>query len=305
MLRHKSRICYSLFLDTQYNKKMKINTDYVALHSNNRPEGYTIDAIVLHHTALNNAIDVLEFFSKKESRVSAHFLISRNGEIYRVVDVKKRAWHAGYSYWKHHKHGLNDNSIGIELDNNGFEKFTEIQMNNLIALLKKLKEEHDIKDDMIIGHSDIAPGRKKDPSAFFDWNFLHKNGIKYFPDVDVKDSNKILCKNGDNSDIVKEMQSILNKLGYGAFPYQDNAPYTILDNHFPIAIKENGMFDIGTMRAVQAFNRHYCNDLFPKNHNDKEQDIYNSNPLSPCNLWTNEAQYKALQIIRYNENKEA
>ena len=98
-----------------------------------------------------------------KSEVSSHFLISKNGKIYRLVDDNKVAWHAGKSCWGKYKN-LNKNSIGIELVNKGhkiqYENFTSLQINNLIQLCLKLKKKYKIKPCNFLGHSDIAPIRK-------------------------------------------------------------------------------------------------------------------------------------------------
>tara|TARA_B100001029_G_C14968433_1_gene398723 strand:- start:114 stop:746 length:633 start_codon:yes stop_codon:yes gene_type:complete len=116
----------------------------------------------------------------KRHKVSCHYLIDRKGIIIKMVDEKKVAWHAGKSKWKNFNN-LNKNSIGIELVNKGhdfgYEKFSELQIRELINLCLYLKKKYKIKNANILGHSDIAPLRKKDPGEKFPWNRLGKKKI--------------------------------------------------------------------------------------------------------------------------------
>ena len=112
--------------------------------------------------------------------VSCHFLIDRKGQILRMVDENKVAWHAGKSKWKNFTN-LNRNSIGIELVNKGhkygYENFSNSQIKNLIKLCLYLKKKYKIKNSNILGHSDIAPTRKKDPGEKFPWAKLQKKNV--------------------------------------------------------------------------------------------------------------------------------
>ncbi|MNS78764.1 N-acetylmuramoyl-L-alanine amidase AmiD precursor [compost metagenome] len=92
-----------------------------------------------------------------------------------------RAWHAGNSTWGKTT-DLNSCSIGIELDNNGFKPFTEAQISSLVALLTKLKKDYNIPTQNFLGHADIAPGRKQDPSALFPWKTLAEKGFGIWQD---------------------------------------------------------------------------------------------------------------------------
>jgi N-acetylmuramoyl-L-alanine amidase len=110
------------------------------------------------------------------SGVSSHYLIDRSGRLYYLVDERNRAWHAGESYWAGQR-DLNSVSIGIELDNNGREPFAEPQIAALLQLLGELKTRYRLPAASFIGHGDIAPGRKVDPSALFPWKRLAENGF--------------------------------------------------------------------------------------------------------------------------------
>lgn len=109
-------------------------------------------------------------------KVSSHYLVSRDGRILQLVDDLARAWHAGESYWGGLE-DLNSASIGIELDNNGREPYPEALIASLLTLLRDIKQRFNIPDANFIGHGDIAPGRKVDPSALFPWQRLASEGF--------------------------------------------------------------------------------------------------------------------------------
>ncbi len=148
-----------------------------------RPPGCTVDLLVIHHISLppgefggpgilqlfTNALDPAahpHFESLTATRVSAHFLIRRDGKLLQFVPCARRAWHAGESSWKGRSR-CNDFSIGIELEGTGEAPFTPPQYRRLAALTRALQARYPIRD--IVGHSDIAPGRKTDPGPHFDW----------------------------------------------------------------------------------------------------------------------------------------
>lgn len=142
----------------------------------NRPPNTKIDTIIIHFTEMKDDTSALNRLCDPQAQVSSHYLINKKGEVYSLVSDSLRAWHAGVSHWKG-RDSVNDFSIGIELDNNGNEEFSKDLMNSLIKLCKKLINEHPINPLYILGHSDIAPGRKVDPGRYFDWKLLAKNGI--------------------------------------------------------------------------------------------------------------------------------
>lgn len=137
--------------------------------------------IILHHTAQDSLAQTLKTFTKTASQVSAHYIISDDGRVVQMVNDYLRAWHAGNSIWGKNT-DINSASIGIELDNNGSEPFSDKQIISLLALLTKLKKDYNIPTQNIIAHSDIAPTRKKDPSPLFPWKLLAINGFGLWPD---------------------------------------------------------------------------------------------------------------------------
>ena len=143
---------------------------------NDRPQGAGIKYIIVHYTALPDTKTSLEWMCDPLKEVSAHYLICRTGAVYQLVEDQKRAWHAGVSRWGEDL-GLNDTSIGIELDNNGFEAFAQGQIDSLLGLLDHLCKAHHIPRANILGHQDIAPERKIDPGPLFPWDVLYEAGF--------------------------------------------------------------------------------------------------------------------------------
>lgn len=141
-----------------------------------RPEGAAIDMIVIHDTetpGVRDARTIWRHFANEASRVSAHYIIGKDGEIVQCVPDGLRAWHTGESYYLGEDH-LNDRSIGIELVNaqTGADPFTNSQYRSLVRLVSYLVNVHAIPMDRIVGHKEITlkPEYKKDPAANFSWS---------------------------------------------------------------------------------------------------------------------------------------
>ncbi|MFT6071827.1 MAG: N-acetylmuramoyl-L-alanine amidase [Alphaproteobacteria bacterium] len=138
------------------------------------------DMVIIHYTGMKTADDALQkMCSNTQPRVSAHYFIHKNGTIFQLINECNRAWHAGLSIWEGEK-DINSRSIGIELDNKGhefgYQNFPKVQIQSLIWLLSSIRARHNIDNKHIIGHSDIAPMRKKDPGFLFPWHILAQNG---------------------------------------------------------------------------------------------------------------------------------
>ncbi len=132
--------------------------------------------VIIHHTAQNSCDQTLKTFTLPRTQVSAHYVICKDGTIHHMLNDYLRAWHAGNSRWGNVT-DINSSSIGIEIDNNGFEVFTAQQINSLLILLGVLKKNHSIPAANFIGHSDIAPTRKVDPNVTFPWKSLADKGF--------------------------------------------------------------------------------------------------------------------------------
>lgn len=204
-----------------------------------RREGAGPDYIIFHFTGTANAEEAANVYldGKRDEdvgRVSPHYMIDEGGRITRFVDEKDRAWHAGLSYWQ----GLTDmnsHSIGIELVNEGynnnFPPFPIPQIESLKALSKDIMRRHGIPAHHILGHSDIAPGRKNDPGPAFPWRQFAREGIGVWPDVTRDDAAQAL--------------EFLSRASHEA----------VFKEHL-IAIGYNPESSVHDLR--QAFDMHYC-----------------------------------------------
>lgn len=132
--------------------------------------------VVIHHTSGDSADQALRTLTDPARKVSAHYLIGRDGMIIQLVDERARAWHAGESKWGAHT-DINSVSLGIELDNNGREPFSDAQIASLLRLLADLRERYQIPAAHFLGHADVAPRRKTDPSRYFPWKTLADHGF--------------------------------------------------------------------------------------------------------------------------------
>jgi len=175
-----------------------------------------IKFIIFHYTGMKKESDSLNKLLNIKSEVSSHYLIKNNGEIVILVPDLYIAWHAGISYWKNSK-SLNKSSIGIEISNPGhnfkYKKFSKKQIQSILKISKFLTKKYKIKSKNILGHSDIAPGRKKDPGEKFPWQFLsnHKIGIWHNLSDLVLRENRLKKINTKSE---KTFYNNLSKIGY-------------------------------------------------------------------------------------------
>ncbi len=139
-----------------------------------------ISMLVLHYTGMEDAASAIARLSDPEAKVSCHYLVAEDGTVLRMVDEEKRAWHAGQSWWRGIT-DVNSASIGIEIVNPGHElgyrPFAEEQMDALVPLVADIVRRHRIRPPYVVGHSDIAPARKRDPGELFDWARLARLGL--------------------------------------------------------------------------------------------------------------------------------
>ena len=213
-----------------------ISHKYKSPNYSDRVKDSKIEFIIIHYTGVDMQFHkVINWFLDELSRVSCHFLIDTSGKIYNLVDISKRAWHAGKSFWNNCV-DINSNSIGIELHNAGNEDFTSHQLESLVKLVKKLMRDNAIQSWDILGHSDVSIGRKIDPGVKFPWQHLAKEKIGFFSDLsqenfDMDNSDK------NNPQFLKEIQTKLMTIGYHVY--------------------KSGVFDTQTVEALKAFQRHW------------------------------------------------
>ena len=169
---------------------MKIRVDKSSNFSKKSRSLRDIRFLIIHYTGMQSTRVSMNRLKNPNSKVSCHYFINRNGNIYKMVDDNKVAWHAGKSQWKNIRN-LNKCSLGIEIQNKGhfidYQNFPKKQISSLIVLIKSLLKKYKIKKTNVLGHSDIAPLRKKDPGEKFPWNFLSLKGAAiWYPKVKLK-----------------------------------------------------------------------------------------------------------------------
>ncbi|MDR3694638.1 N-acetylmuramoyl-L-alanine amidase [Mucilaginibacter sp.] len=137
--------------------------------------------VIIHFTAQDSLAQTLHTFTITSTQVSAHYVIGKDGKVVHMVNDYLRANHAGLGKWGSVT-DMNSCSIGIEIDNNGSEAFTQPQINSLLLLLTQLKKSYNIPQANFIGHQDFAPKRKPDPGPYFPWKTLAAHGFGYWSD---------------------------------------------------------------------------------------------------------------------------
>lgn len=147
-----------------------------------RRDGLRPELVVLHYTAMPDAASAERVLCDPAREVSAHWLIARDGTVTALVAEDRRAWHAGAGEWGG-RGDVNSRSIGIELDNDGASPFAAPLMDALEELLAGVMHRWSIPSEGVIGHSDMAPARKRDPGPRFDWRRLARSGLSVWPET--------------------------------------------------------------------------------------------------------------------------
>ena len=208
-----------------------------------RKNGKQIDMLLLHYTGMANSEGALSWLCDPRSQVSAHYFVFEDGRIVQMVAEAHRAWHAGKSYWQGER-DINSHSIGIEIANAGYldckksdqlPEFPPFQMAAVEALCVDIVARNSIPKSRVLGHSDVAPGRKLDPGEKFDWLRLARAGVGLWSYVETDDGPGL--KLGDASGEVAHLQAKLNAFGYD--------------------VCDTGIFDDTTKIAIRAFQQHW------------------------------------------------
>jgi len=204
-----------------------------------RAGGRRPDMIVLHYTGMPDAGAALERLCSPASEVSAHYFVFEDGRVIQLVQEGRRAWHAGVASWAGET-DINSCSIGIEIANPGhdygYPDFPKRQIAAVTALCRGILTRHAIALARVLGHSDVAPARKRDPGEKFPWRTLHDSGVGNW----VRPARIIdgpLLALGDRGDAVEAMQRSLAEYGYGD--------------------AVNGSYDSAMHEVVAAFQRHF------------------------------------------------
>ena len=212
-----------------------------------RPRGAVVDTLVLHYTGMRDSESALARLTDPAAKVSAHYVVDEDGEVLRLAPEDRRAWHAGVSSWRG-RADVNDRSIGIELVNPGHEfgyrPFPARQMEAFFELAAGILARHPIPPERVLGHSDVAPSRRRDPGELFDWRGAAAKGIGIWPDSfsspppsPPRSGSGALLARGGVGERVRSVQSRLVRIGYGIAP--------------------TGRFDAATGDVVAAFQRHF------------------------------------------------
>jgi len=202
---------------------IKTTLNYSPNFSSKKRNINQIKFIIFHYTGMKTESEAISRLTKIQSEVSCHYLIKNNGEVINMVPDLYIAWHAGKSSWKNYK-SLNQNSIGIEIINpgheHGYKKFKQKQISSLLKLSRFLIKKYKISLKNILGHSDIAVLRKKDPGEKFPWEYLSKNKIGIWHTL----KNQDLIKNRKLKTSKEEEKFFFNslfKIGYSKKPLRD------------------------------------------------------------------------------------
>lgn len=197
-----------------------------------------VDMLILHYTGMESAEAALDRLCDPEAQVSAHYLVDEDGTVTRMVPEDRRAWHAGVACWRRCD-DVNSASIGIEIVNPGHEfgyrPFPEVQMAAVAALCRDVLGRHPISARQVLGHSDVAPGRKQDPGELFDWRALAEQGVGLWPRERTMPGGDYVL--GDHGEDVERFQAALATFGYG--------------------LVADGRFGPRTRDVVTAFQRHF------------------------------------------------
>ena len=197
------------------------------------------EIILLHYTGMVSSPVAEDWLCNPASEVSSHYLVHEDGRIVQMVREKDRAWHAGKSSW-HGVTDINSQSVGIEIVNPGhqlgYRAFPPKQVASVIALCQAIVARHGIRPEMVLAHSDVAPGRKIDPGEKFPWAALARAGVGHFvPPARHRGGREL--REGDADEAVERLQSMLSRYGYG--------------------IEITGCYDKATATVVAAFQRHF------------------------------------------------
>lgn len=205
-----------------------------------RKPGYAPDLLLLHYTGMSSAHKAIDWLSRPESKVSAHYVIDVDGRITQLVAEDLRAWHAGVSSWSGET-DINSLSIGIEIQNpghaDGYATFGARQMAAVAALSADIITRHRIRSARVLAHSDVAPLRKIDPGEKFDWRWLNLRGVGHWVEPQPVDERDVGLAGGASDPAVADMQRMLRHYGYDC------------DGH--------GLLDPKTEAVVRAFQRHF------------------------------------------------
>ena len=230
-------------------------------HYEDRRNGARPSFIIIHYTETRTLEDAEDYFLGRTAhpsggRVSAHYMIDRDGAVIQYVDEDKRAWHAGLAHWRGIE-DINSHSIGIELVNPGrkygYTTFTAAQMASLVRLCRAIMARHSITPHRVLGHSDVAPARKKDPGELFDWEMLAKAGCAVWPKPNEED-HRI------GRDYVRDenaLREAFTRAGYDPSVSLDSLIVAFQRHFYPEAFESQNRDEIGKITETAAARLHW------------------------------------------------
>ena len=195
---------------------LKIAINYSSNFNHKKRLKKNIRFIIIHYTGMKSEKAAIDRLTNIQSAVSSHYFITKNGNITLLVPELYIAWHAGKSKWKGQSF-LNKNSIGIEITNPGhrfgYKNFTYKQINSTIILIRYLVNKYRISKKNILGHSDIAPDRKKDPGEKFPWEYLAKKKLSIWHNIKKQELKNLRKKKCNKIEKYKFCKNLI-KIGY-------------------------------------------------------------------------------------------
>ena len=195
---------------------LKTSINYSPNFNKKKRSKKEIKFIIIHYTGMKSEKAAIDRLTNIQSQVSSHYFISKNGNITLLVPELYIAWHAGKSKWKD-KSFLNKNSIGIEITNPGhrfeYKNFTNKQINSIVILIKYLLNKYKISKKNVLGHSDIAPDRKKDPGEKFPWEYLAKKKLSIWHNIRQQELKNLRKKRCSKIEKYKFSRNLI-KIGY-------------------------------------------------------------------------------------------
>ena len=212
--------------------RIKTSLNYSPNFSTSARKIKKIKYIVFHYTGMRSETKAVKRLTDDNANVSCHYLIKRNGQIILMVPELYEAWHAGKSKWKKDI-SLNKNSIGVEISNKGhefgYQNYSKKQISSLIKLSRHLINKYKIKKSNILGHSDIAFERKKDPGEKFPWSYLASKKIGIWYKIEKEKLKKNRKKKITKTESLKFIR-YLNKIGYFTKKLDKKKKFRLVEN---------------------------------------------------------------------------
>ncbi|WP_425418757.1 N-acetylmuramoyl-L-alanine amidase [Oricola indica] len=228
----------------------------VSPNTGERRDGKSVDILLLHYTGMESGQAAEDWLCNPESGVSCHYIVHEDGRVVQMVPEALRAWHAGESRWKGEA-DINSRSVGIEIVNGGHDyglpSFPETQVAAVSRLAREISARHEIMPERVLAHSDVAPGRKRDPGELFPWSILAEGGVGHWIEPSPVRGGRFFSA-GDTGQPVEALQSMLALYGYrtaitGVFDEMTTADVAAFQRHFRPQ-RVDGVADASTVETL-------------------------------------------------------